>query len=217
MPVFLAPDEFNKYRDLLNEAAVSTACSVHAYVLMTNHVHLLVSPSEAPAPARLMKKLSQSYARWFNHRHGRTGTLWEGRFRSAAIDSERYLLACSRYIELNPVRARMVERPENYEWSSYHRNAAGVDDALLTSHRCYAALGVTANERQDAYRALFDDSLDEGVLAALRRGTHTRTVAGGAKFVAAIADEHGRRLPPQEHGGDRRSLRFGSERTAPQR
>ena len=207
-PVFLAYDEFRSYRELLQVTSAGSGCALHAYVLMTNHVHLLVTPDDVRAVPRLMKRLAQGYARWFNCRHRRTGTLWEGRYRSAVIDSERYLLACSRYIELNPVRARMVSHPEDYEWSSFRANACGADDPLLTPHPCYIALDRTAGERRAAYRALFAEALDEAVLAALRRGTHTRTVAGSTSFVARLEAKELRRLPPAGHGGDRRSATF---------
>ena len=207
-PVFLDAGEFVLYKDLMHEASERARCALHAYVLMTNHVHLLVTPRDTVGPGRLMKLVSHAYARWFNRRHRRSGTLWEGRFRSAAIDSESYLLACSRYIELNPVRARMVEKPEDYRWSSFPSNAHGLEDPLLTPHPRYEALGGSEWERQATYRALFEEPFDDTVLAALRRGVHTRTLAGPAAFVASVEREQERRLPPMPHGGDRRSTGF---------
>lgn len=208
MPVFLTPGEYRRYRDLLHVTAVDSGCAVHAYVLMTNHVHLLVTPSEVTSAARLMKGLAEAYTPWFNRRHGRTGTLWEGRYRSAVVYAERYLLTCSRYIELNPVRARVVSRPEEYPWSSYRANAYGAEDALLTSHACYDALGDSAVARQGSYRALFVEALDETVLRRIRRGTAARSVVGPADFVTTLEERLRRRLSPQGRGGDRRSKTF---------
>ena len=203
-PVFLAPEELARFRLLVRTASVDTGCAVHAYVFMTNHVHLLVTPNHVGSPARFMQMLSQAYARWFNGRHGRTGTLWEGRYRSAVIDSEQYLLVCSRYIELNPVRAAMVARPDDYRWSSFHANALGDDDALLTPHPSYAALGGSPAERRAAYRALFDDALDSTQLDAIRRATHTRSALEPLAAVGLLEQQ----LPPMRHGGDRRSSAF---------
>lgn len=207
-PVFLAPEELRTYRALLREATDDSGCALHAYVLMRNHVHLLVTPADAGGAARLMKMLSQSYARWFNLRHERTGTLWEGRYRSALIDSERYLLTCHRYIELNPVRAKIAAQPADYAWSSVHFSARGVADALITPHPRYLALGTTTEERLTAYRGLLTEPLDDEALATLRRGTHTRTAAGAVTFVEPLARRFGRALPPRAQGGDRRSEGF---------
>ena len=214
-PVFLDTEDFLVYRELLRRASNHADCALHAYVLMTNHVHLLATPRQANAPGHLMKAVSQGYARWFNRRYRRSGTLWEGRFRSAAIDSERYLFACSRYIELNPVRALMTERPEDYEWSSFRGNACGLDDPLLTPHPRYGALGTTRLERQNAYSALFAEPLDDAVIAALRRGSHTRTVLVPSSFAAALEEQQQRRLPPIPQGGDRRSPDFRARRMSP--
>lgn len=206
--VFLAPEELTAYRALLQAASAVAGCAIHAYVLMTNHVHLLVTPGDASGAARLMKELSQGYARWFNRRHRRTGTLWEGRYRSAVVDSDRYLLACHRYIELNPVRAKMVAHAADYTWSSVRSNGWGAEDPLLTPHPCYAALGASPAERQAAYRGLLASPFDEAVLAALRRATHTRTAVGADAFVGMLASQLQRPLPPGPHGGDRRSEAF---------
>ena len=124
--VFFAEEDYLFYLDSLGRAAENTGCQIHAYVLMSNHVHLLVTPQSEEGPSRLMQSVGRSYVRYVNAAYRRSGTLWEGRFKSALIDSERYLLVCSRYIELNPVRARMVERPDDYRWSSYRANALGL-------------------------------------------------------------------------------------------
>jgi len=160
---------------LLHDVSERTGCAIHAYVLMTNHVHLLLTASEARSPSRMMQALGRRYVRYFNDRFERTGTLWEGRFRSSVIDSERYFFQCSRYIETNPVRAGLATRPSDYRWSSYRCNANGAPDVLVTAHPIYRTLGDDDASRRDAYRALFASPLDteaiDDMRVATRRGT----------------------------------------------
>jgi putative transposase len=139
---------------------------------MKNHVHLLVTAGDADAPARMMKSLGCTYVRHFNERYERTGTLWEGRFRSTRIDSDRYFLRCSRYIELNPVRAGLVSLPAEWRWSSFRNNGDGQSDALVRPHALYLALGDTSSNRREAYRALFAAPLPQHVIDAIRRATN---------------------------------------------
>lgn len=138
---FYADEDYRFYLDCLREYADKSSCHVHAYVLMTNHVHLLVSAEQAEASGALMKALGQRYVQYVNRTYRRSGTLWEGRFRSCLTQEESYLLACQRYIELNPVRAGMVEHPAEYHWSSYPSNAQGEPDSLLKPHSLYQAFG----------------------------------------------------------------------------
>jgi putative transposase len=162
------------YRDLLLEASRRFTCRVHAYVLMTNHTHLLITPDERGAVSRLTQWMGRKYVTAFNRRHHRTGTLWEGRFRSSVVDSARYFLACSRYIDQNPARAGMVRSPGEYPWSSYGRLAWGLCDDLVSEHREYRALGDTPQVRQDAYRELcasaIEPALVQGIRRAVKRG-----------------------------------------------
>lgn len=206
--LFLAPVEFRRYQQVLEDAGDRASCAIHAFVLMTNHVHLLVTPETASGPARLMQSIGRRYVRWFNDRHQRTGTLWEGRYRSTVIDSDQYLLTCSRYIELNPVRAGMVARVEEYPWSSFRHNAYGAPETLVTAHPLYDALGSGPAERQMAYRALFTRPLECIAVDALRRGIQRGTVLGRPAFVEALERTLKRRLAPHQHGGDRRSEVF---------
>ncbi len=143
------------YLNLLKVYSRRHECAVHAYVLMTNHVHLLVSPEDDDGLSRMMKALGERYVPYFNRLHGRTGTLWEGRFRSSVVQSERYLLICQRYIELNPVRAELVPHAGDYPWSSYSANAVGAASDLVTPHELYLRLGRDQKARADAYRKLF--------------------------------------------------------------
>lgn len=166
---FRTDDDFRYYLSLLGEAARRASCAVHAYVLMTNHVHLLVTPTDASAAGRMMHRVAGMYAYRFNSRYTRSGTLWESRFWSCLIDSERHLVACSRYLELNPVRAGMVTHPRQYPWSSYHGNAECGGDALLTPHSLYTSLGHTDRERAASYAELFSTGLDTDTVEAIRR------------------------------------------------
>lgn len=163
-----------RYLALLRELAEHFHCSVHAYVLMTNHVHLLVTPAEAASLARFMRSLGQRYVQRFNRRHGRSGTLWEGRFRSGLVQSDRYLLACHRYIERNPVRAGMVATPADYPWSSHRSNALGAPSRILSPHPLYEALGATAARRHAAYLRLFNlptpPGEEEAIRSSVRKG-----------------------------------------------
>src|SRR3989344_2182750 len=152
LPCFFADEDYRFYLDSLKEASTRYGCRVHAYVLMTNHVHLLLTPESVESPSAALQSVGRRYVRYINHTYRRSGTLWEGRFKSALIDSERYLLVCSRYIELNPVRARMVEQPGDYRWSSYRHNALGQADGLLTPHYLYESLNSDTARRCAAYR-----------------------------------------------------------------
>jgi putative transposase len=192
------------YLASLHRSSANARCPVHAYVLMTNHVHLLVTAADECAPARMMQALGRNYVRHFNERHGRTGTLWEGRYRSSLIESERYFLSCSRYIETNPVRAGVVSRPGEYRWSSFRSNAEGQPDALVRHHAVYLALGRWGPTRREAYRALFDTPLDAPLLDAIRCATNKGIALGFDDSRSALRRALGRPLPRGTHGGSRR-------------
>jgi putative transposase len=177
---------------LLRRASDRYGVSVHAYVLMTNHVHLLSTPQERLGIPRLMQSVGRDYVRWFNDRRGRTGTLWEGRYRATVVDDDRYLLTCMRYIELNPVRAGIADRPGDFRWSSFRVNASGGRDRLVRPHPIYLALGRTPLERASAYGELFAEAIPEEELGSIRDATHHGWALGSAAFVATI-DAAGRR------------------------
>jgi len=179
---FATDGDYRQYMQQLREAALKHDCAVHAFVLMTNHVHLLVTPASAGAISRMMQAVGRRYVGSFNARYRRTGTLWEGRFKAALIDSERYLLTCYRYIELNPVRAGMTTAPAGYPWSSYAYNAWGKHHPLLTSHQEYLNLGADSAARQSAYRDLIGENLDEPQLTELRQHTQQQRVWGTDRF-----------------------------------
>jgi putative transposase len=167
-PCFFADEDYYSYLHWLQKAAADWHCAIHAYVLMTNHVHLLVTPETENGAAKLMQAVGRRYVQYINHSYRRTGSLWEGRYKSSLIQAETYLLTCMRYIELNPVRANMVQDPSLYRWSSYRHNALGQTDTRITPHQVY--LGIDGNEtvRQAAYRDLFRHQLDDDAIADIR-------------------------------------------------
>ena len=160
--MFARPSDFHAYRRHLGLACEEHGCRVHAYVFMTNHVHLIISPDSADGLGLAIQSLGRRYVPYFNRSSGRTGALWERRYRATLVDTDRYLLACYRYVELNPVRAGMVTDPGDYPWSSYRANAFGSHDALVTPHEQYLALG------PKAYRELVGVALDDHTLNEIR-------------------------------------------------
>ncbi len=159
---FFGDDDYTAYRHWLGEALKATGCQLHAYVQMTNHVHLLLTPPEPEAVSQLAISLGRRYVQYINKTYRRTGTLWDGRYKSSLVHADAYLLLCQRYIELNPVRAAMVDDPAHYRWSSYRTNGLGQTDPLLMPHALYTGLGQDEAERLAAYRALFRSELDTG-------------------------------------------------------
>jgi len=166
----------------LREAASDADCDIHAFVLMTNHVHLLATGSAQGAISRMMQAVGRRYARYINRIYGRTGTLFEGRFKSSLVDAQRYFLACMRYIELNPVRAGIVSHPSEYPWSSFRQNASGAPVGLLKPHSEYMQLAEHSAARARAYRALFEKPLGDTELSAIRRHVKKDRVLGGDDF-----------------------------------
>ncbi len=203
---FVADEDYRFYLDWLRDYASRAGCRIHAYVLMTNHVHLLVSAQRGDAPGEMMKALGQRYVQYFNRSYRRSGTLWEGRYRSCPTQAEDYLLACQRYIELNPVRAAMVAHPADYRWSSYRANAQGEFDALITPHEAFRALGLDDAGRQSAYRELFRYELEPGMVDEIRRATNGNFVLGGEHFAEQIAAALGRRVTPGKSGRPKRVI-----------
>ncbi|MCR4299489.1 MAG: transposase [Gallionella sp.] len=205
-PCFFADEDYRRYLDWLAEYANKTGCRIHAYVLMTNHVHLLLSSGRADAGGALMKLLGQRYVQYVNRAYRRSGTLWEGRFRSCLVQEESYLLGCQRYIELNPLRANMVAHPADYRWSSYRANAQGEADYLVQPHPLYAALGSDAATRHAAYRELFRYELEPGMADEIRRATNGNFALGSERFAAQVAEMIGRRVVPSQPGRPRKSV-----------
>jgi putative transposase len=198
--VFVRRADYARFRTDLITACDRHGCAIHAYVFMTNHVHFLMTPTSATGISRVMQSVGRRYVQYFNRRYGRTGSLWEGRYRAIAIDSDRYLLACYRYIERNPVRASMVDDPQDYAWSSYRANALGVRDALVTVHDGYRALGCDDDSRRRVYRALCRADVDAPTLNAIRRATGGGWALGGDQFREEVSRLAGRRAGPLPQG-----------------
>ena len=179
---FVAEADYLFYLECLGDAARKYRCLVYAYVLMTNHVHLLVSAREPYAISRMMQHLGRRFVRRFNSIYGRSGTLWEGRFKASLVDTESYFLRCCRYIECNPVRAQMVLDPADYRWSSHRAHVLGVRDRLIVAHEQYQRLGTTDVERQLAYRELFRSAIDSRELDEIRDTVNRGWPMGSERF-----------------------------------
>jgi len=175
---FLTDQDRHVYLRYLAEAADDCACAIHAYVLMTNHVHLLATGHEPRAISRLMQSIGRRYARYFNHVHERTGTLYEGRFKSSLIDSDAYFLTVMRYVELNPVRAGLADHPVRFRWSSFRANASGAPAKPLTPHALYLELGGANSDRARHYQRLFDIPLEDRELHEIRTNTNKGKALG---------------------------------------
>lgn len=197
---FVAEEDFAAYAFWLEQSARKYQVAVHAWVFMTNHVHLLATPSTSDGVSRMMQTLGRYYVRYFNNKYQRTGTLWEGRFKSCVVDAEDYLLICQRYIELNPVRAGMVVEPDQYNWSSYKANGLGKPMKLWSPHFVYQALGATVDERIKAYRALFAGHLDHNTVNRIRVASNKGLALGRAGFKKEIEVLTGRRVTSLKRG-----------------
>jgi len=185
-PVFFEDRDYVSYLAWLTEAADRYGCAVHAYVLMSNHIHILATPTDKQGISRAMQYIGRRYVRYINDTYGTSGSIWEGRYKASLIHDEQYLLTCMRYIELNPVRAKMTNAPGRYRWSSYRANAIGKDDKLVRPHPLYLSLGRTKPRRLESYKALFDDYVDEKDLIDIRAAWQTGTPLGNAYFKAKV-------------------------------
>jgi REP-associated tyrosine transposase len=197
---FFGEGDYWAYLQCLRELSSRYACDIHAYVLMTNHVHLLLTPRRADGASVLMKHLGQHYVQYVNRVHHRSGTLWEGRFRSSLVEAETYFLRCQRYIELNPVRAGIARSPEAYRWSSFAANGRGRSDTLVTPHAAFLALGMDDHARRSAYLDLFRVGYGPGELDDIRSSTNAGYALGSERFRRGIEQELGRRAGPGRSG-----------------
>jgi putative transposase len=201
---FFRPQDYALYIKSLGEAASTHGCAIHAYVLMTNHVYLLVTPASKDGLPLVMQAMGRKYVQSLNKQYARTGTLWEGRYKASLIQDECYLLTCQRYIELNPVRAGIVESPDEYPYSSYACNALGKPDSLVTPHPIFSTLHDDPGKRRQAYRRLFRDSLSDEILTRVRDTTNACLVLGDDRFknqiekVLGRSVRHGRRGRPKK-------------------
>lgn len=201
MTCFGQEGDYLVYLALLRQASVNFGCAIHAYCLMSNHIHLLLTPTKPDACTALMHALAQQYAQYFNRTHQRTGTLWEGRFRSCIVESARYVLACHRYIELNPVRAGIVPRPEDYAWSSYAANSGVRIDPIVSPHAEILALAPSA------YTRLLMEAVDAEFLGEIREATNGGYPLGGEEFKSTLSGRkliRGRSGRPPKADADRK-------------
>lgn len=198
--IVIDDDDTHFLLSTLREAAREHALAIHAYVVMPDHFHLVATPADEGALSRTLQALGRRYVSRFNRRHGRTGTLWEGRFRSTVFDPDRYLLACSRYVETNPVRAGLVGDVAQWPFSSYAHHVGATQDPLVSDHAAYWALANTPFDRQAAYRALFDEPPDGRMLEALRSATQRGWLLGDDAFVARTHAASNRRVLPARRG-----------------
>lgn len=191
---FYAPEDYQYYLFLLKTSLKRYEVQLHSYVLMTNHVHLLMTPSDKEGISKVMKLLGSRYAQYMNKTYHRTGTMWEGRHKSSAVDEQNYLLKCYRYIELNPVTANMVSRPEEYKWSSYGTNAYGDNSDTITPHQQYLDLSLDKKKRCYYYRELFKYALNDSDVDGIRLATHYSQPLGSDRFRAQIAEKTKQKL-----------------------
>lgn len=206
---FYTEEDYLFYLEHLADQARKHGCAIHAWCLMTNHVHLLLTPTKPEGAGLLMKGLGQRYVQYINRTYRRSGTLWEGRFRSCLMQEESYVLACYRYIELNPVRAGMVEHPAEYRWSSYRVNAQAERSELIERHPLYMALSGEESSRAESYRELFRHQLDPGLVDQIRTATNGNYALGDSRFTAEVESALGRRVTRGKPGRPRLASEAG--------
>lgn len=201
---FYTEDDYHYYLDQLKLQSAEHGCAIHTYCLMTNHVHLLLTPERLDSASLMMKNLGQRYVQYINRTYRRSGTLWEGRFKSCLAQHEHCVLTCYRYIELNPVRAMMVSHSAEYRWSGYHHNAEGSPSKFIKPHEDYVRLGLTDEERRSAYKYLLAEALDRQHIDQVRTATNGNYVLGNERFKKEIELALGRRVTPGKRGRPRK-------------
>lgn len=204
---FFEPDDYERFKRTLGYAAEQYGCAMHGYVLMTNHVHMLATPNDEKSIPKVMQAIGRSYVQWLNRKYERTGALWQGRYKSCLVEDDQYFLTCQRYIELNPVRAGLVAHPAAYPQSSYHCNALGQSNPLLTAHEVYLGLGRSTLERCTTYSRMFGIDLDTESVARIRDSTNSCLVLGTESFKDHIESVINRSVRPARMGRPKNSAR----------
>ncbi len=204
---FASEDDMKAYLKWLTDFANKYKVNIHAWVLMTNHIHLLCTPTTNDGIGKMMQSLGRMYVGYFNHTYKRTGTLWEGRYKSSIIQSERYLLSVYRYIELNPVRADMVTNPSEYSWSSYNFNALGIANNLITPHQEYLSLGDNEKTRREAYIELFKTQIDNKLLSNIRQNINKGLALGNQAFIKEIEILTNARVSSRKAGRPKKNVK----------
>lgn len=208
--IFNSDRDCRFYLNKLHEKSIEHELLIHAYVLMPNHTHLLVTPLTDKSISKVLQSLGRCYAQYYNYIYNRTGTLFDGRYRATLVESETFLLDCYRYIELNPVRANLVKSPCNYLWSSHRHNALGINDSIITPHVKFLSLGQANISCTEAYRDLFLNPLDESIANDITESTNKSWVLGSHEFKQLIEKQLNRRSSPKPRGGDRKSIDWDS-------
>lgn len=199
-PIFFCDDDRRRFLEWLGEYARESGTELHAYCLMSNHVHLLLTAASAEALSELMQAVGRRYVLYVNRRHERSGGLWQGRYHASHVQSERYLLACMRYVELNPVRAGLVASPEAHRWSSYRANALGAADALITPHGEYLAIASNAEARRRWYREMFVAATEEIDRARIRAAMQHGMPLGNQRFEDVVTQQLHHGAEPRPRG-----------------
>lgn len=210
-PVFFSSGDYDLYLESLKKSARQHDCAVHAYVLMSNHVHLLVTPGSKRALPLFFQAMGRFYVQEFNRLHDRVGGLWQGRYKTSLVQDDLYLLTCYRYIESNPVRAGIVDHPGEYPYSSYGYNALGKRDELILPHRLYASLSRDPERRRTTYRRLFDDQIGGDTLDVIRDSANACRILGNNRFKEKIEDQLGIPVRRKEAGRPKKSIRGDTE------
>jgi len=210
-PCFFCEDDYRAYLHWLDLALVKHRCALHAYVLMTNHVHLLMTPETPASVPLVLIAIGRRYVQYINKAYRRTGTLWDSRYKSSLVQGDVYLLSCQRYIELNPVRAGMVKDPAEYPWSSYRANGLGQRAEGLTAHPLYTMLGANLSERLRAYRSMFRPELDADAIGDIRQALNQSQPLGDSRFHAEIEAALGARCQPRPRGRPRKRRPLSAE------
>jgi len=207
--IFESVDDMVRIKEDIAFSLSKSDCYLHTYVIMSNHLHLLITPKDKQQLAKFMQSMANRYVRYFNAKHQRSGTIWEGRFKSCLVDSVDYLFTLYKYIEMNPVKANMVETPADYEWSSYGHNALGKTDSLITEHELYKDLGGTIEQqRYNHYKSLFDELNITLQQAQITKATLAGEIYGNDKFHTKIRKLISRTTKLASHGGDRKSIEY---------
>lgn len=200
LPCFYDVEDYQYFQECLGKSAQQYLCDVHSYALLKNEIHLIVTPSIESAIPQMMQSLGRRYVQYVNHRYHRSGTLWEGRYKSSLIDSSAYLITCSRYVESLPVDVGLAETPMDYPWSSYRKHVSGEDNPLITEHKVYLELGETEEERNVAYRDFLGFELDPGIKKHIADTLSLEMVLGGDMFKYRIQSLIDRPVRPQKRG-----------------
>jgi putative transposase len=198
--IFRDADDYLAFINWLRDASRQFKVAVHAYVLMTNHLHLLATPSDEQGLSKMMQWIGRHYVPYFNRKYGRTGTLWQGRYKATVIEADHYLMTCCRYIETNPVRSGLVASAGDYSWSSYPHHIGLKSDPVITDHSLYWALGNTPFDREIAYKALIEQGVNEDDVAALTEATLKGWAIGSERFKSLLERQTLRRVRKSKRG-----------------